>query len=234
VGCCGFVVARARYFGAFDLVEIQESFYALPRLATVERWRTSAPAGFEFILKATQLITHAPSSPTYRRLRTPLTESEKRRYGEFKPTPEVRTAWIETLARARALDSRLVLFQSPASFTPTAAHVRNLTAFFESVERDGLRFAWEPRGRWPDATVRALCRKLSLIHCVDPFQQRPVWGEPAYFRLHGKGGYRYRYADEELRELRALVAGFGAAYVLFNNNEMFDDARRFLALLRAP
>ena len=233
VGCCGWPVARPRYFAAFDLVEIQESFYNLPRLATVEKWRVTAPAGFEFVLKAPQLITHEPTSPTYRRLRAPLTQARKKRYGSFKPTREVHAAWKETLALARALRSKILVFQCPASFTPTREHIKNLTEFFEKVERGDLAFAWEPRGDWPDVEVKAICKRLDLIHCVDPFQRRSVWGEPAYFRLHGKGGYHYKYSDAELAELRAIVKPFKAAYVLFNNTEMFDDARRFLRLLDA-
>lgn len=234
VGCCGWPVARARYFAAFDLVEIQETFYNLPRLGTVERWHAAAPPAFEFTLKAPQLITHEAASPTYRRLRTPLSAAARERCGGFKPTREVRAAWEQTLALARALGARVVLFQCPASFTPTRTHIARLTRFFETAERGGLRFVWEPRGDWPDARVRTLCRRLALIHCVDPFQRRPVWGDPAYFRLHGKGGYRYRYSDDELRALRALSRAAGSAYVLFNNTEMFGDARRFHALLGRP
>lgn len=55
VRCCGWPVRREEYFRHFGLMEIQESFYNLPRLNTVERWRTAAPEGFEFVLKAPQL-----------------------------------------------------------------------------------------------------------------------------------------------------------------------------------
>jgi uncharacterized protein YecE (DUF72 family) len=230
VGCCGWPVARRRYAAFFDLVEVQQSFYNLPRLATTEKWRAEMPADFEFVLKAPQLITHDPGSPTYRKLRMDLTATERQRYGSFRPTREVHAAWTETLARTRALRSRMVLFQCPASFTPTAEHVRNLSRFFERVQRAGLRFVWEPRGTWPDARVKALCRRLDLIHGVDPFQRRSVWGEPAYYRLHGRGGTHYRYSDADLAELRTRV-GRAPAYMLFNNTAMWDNARRFGQLL---
>lgn len=233
VGCCGWPVARGKYFQAFGLVEVQESFYNLPRLATVERWRQAAPPSFEFVLKAPQLITHEPTSPTYRRLRTRLTDSQKRNYGAFKPTREVGRAWADTLALAQALRSQIVLFQSPASFSPTPRNRANLERFFGKIERGGLAFAWEPRGEWDDAEIRVICRALDLIHCVDPFQRPSVAGEPAYFRLHGRGGYHYRYSDAELEELLAFCRGRRAVYVLFNNTEMFSDARRFLRLLPA-
>jgi hypothetical protein len=72
VGCCGFPMAQAGYFRLFRLVEMQQTFYRPPRLATLERWRRSAPPGFEFTLKVLQLITHTSASPTYRRLGTPV------------------------------------------------------------------------------------------------------------------------------------------------------------------
>jgi uncharacterized protein YecE (DUF72 family) len=106
VGCCGWPVKREEYFRHFSLVEIQESFYNLPQLKTVERWRAGAPPDFEFVLKAPQLITHEPTSPTYRRLRKKLTEAEKKRYGAFKLTAEVHAAWEATLTLAKALRSR--------------------------------------------------------------------------------------------------------------------------------
>lgn len=136
VGCCGWPVRREEYYRHFSLVEIQESFYNLPQLKTVERWRAAAPPEFEFVLKAPQLITHEPTSPTYRRLRKKLAEAEKKRYGAFKPTAEVHAAWKATLALAQALRSKIVVFQCPASFTPTPEHRENLGAFFNQGKEE--------------------------------------------------------------------------------------------------
>jgi uncharacterized protein YecE (DUF72 family) len=221
VGCCGWPVRREEYFRHFSLVEIQESFYNLPQLKTVERWRVAAPREFEFVLKAPQLITHEPTSPTYRRLRRELTAAEKKRYGAFKSIAEVHSAWQATLALARTLKSKIVVFQSPASFTPTDEHRDNIEAFFKSIERGGLQLCWEPRGVWDDARVKEICKRLDLIHCVDPFERRSVWGEPAYFRLHGRGGYRYQYTEWDLIELGILCRAAEETYVLFNNISMF-------------
>ena len=48
VGCCGFPGGRQNYFSRFRLVEVQQTFYKLPRLATAVGWRQQAPPGFEF------------------------------------------------------------------------------------------------------------------------------------------------------------------------------------------
>jgi uncharacterized protein YecE (DUF72 family) len=124
-----------------------------------------------------------------------------------------------------------VVFQCPASFTPEKAHVENLRRFFSKLRRGRLRFAWEPRGRWPADLVKSLCRDLELIHCVDPFANPSLHGRPRYYRLHGKGGYRYRFTDGDLADLRALCSG--ETYALFNNISMWDDALRIQETLGA-
>ncbi len=219
-------------------MEIQQTFYQLPRPATAERWRAEAPPGFTYALKAWQLVTHRANSPTYRRLREPLAGAPGA-YGAFQDTPEVHAAWARTLGFAQALGARIVVFQCPASFTPTPGNLANLRRFFTRAERAGLTFAWEPRGSWDPALVRDLCRELGLVHCVDPFAADSTYGEIAYFRLHGRDGYRYRYTDADLRELArtcraAQDSGRRGVYVLFNNASMLDDARRFQRLLRQP
>lgn len=232
VGCCGFAVAQTRYFRAFRLVEVQQTFYQPPRLATLQRWRWAAPQGFEFTLKAWQLITHEPSSPTYRRLRTPIPEARHARYGSFRCTDEVLAAWRTTLEAARALEATAVVFQCPASFGPSAAHVRNLQAFFRAIEKEavGLRLCWEPRGEWSRQLVLRLCGALGLALVVDPFHSAPPPVGWRYFRLHGIGGYRYRYSDGDLRQL--LGQCVGEVHCLFNNMSMAEDAQRFQTLLR--
>jgi len=78
--------------------------------------------------------------------------------------------------------------------------------------------------------VRAICERLDLIHGVDPLERAPLHGRVKYFRLHGGPGYGHVYGDEELEELRGMEEG--EVYVLFNNLSMYDDALRFIKLVR--
>jgi uncharacterized protein YecE (DUF72 family) len=230
IGCCGFVVAQRQYFQLFKLIEIQNTFYQLPKLETAEKWRAAAPAGFEFTMKAWQLITHEPTSPTYRRLGRKLSPSEYPLYGRFQPTDEVLEAWSQTASFARTLGATVIVFQCPASFRPTDENIANMQAFFSRIDRDGFRLAWEPRGAWPADVIRRLCQELDLIHCVDPFKNEPLHGEFQYFRLHGITGYAYRYTDQDLERLKSWVKA-KPTYTLFNNNWMKDDALRFMKLI---
>lgn len=79
--------------------------------------------------------------------------------------------------------------------------------------------------------------RLHLLRGGDPFATRPPppRAQPtAYFRLHGRGGYRYAFTDEDLRALAEQVCEYEDAWVLFNSMSMWDDARRFKQLLARP
>lgn len=230
VGCCGFRRARGTYFEQFPVVEVQHTFYQPPQLATLERWRAEAPPEFEFTLKAWMLITHAGKSPVYRRLTHALSEEERAACGGFRPTAIVKEAWDATLASARALGAKRVLFQCPASFQPTDENLDNLRSFFvETAAGTGLEYLWEPRGDWPDGLVKAVCKDLDLVHVVDPFSARTVTPDRVYYRIHGRRGQPYE--DEELEDLAAMLPARGRSYVLFNNVRMLPDAGRFLETL---
>ncbi|HMC97868.1 MAG TPA: DUF72 domain-containing protein [Flavobacteriales bacterium] len=47
-----------RYATRFNAVEVNSTFYRLPRLSTVERWAASVPHDFRFALKLPRRITH--------------------------------------------------------------------------------------------------------------------------------------------------------------------------------
>ena len=236
VGTCGFGMTQDEYADLFSCVEVQHTFYQPPMVKTLERWRAERADDFEYTLKAWQLITHTASSPTQKRLSKKITEEQKEEAGNFRATATVKLGWEITLASARALKARTILFQCPASFTRTKENIGNLEKFFSEVanpERGKLNFCWEPRGEtWDDATIKSICKKLKLWHTVDPFKARTVTPQNVYFRLHGIGGWRYKYEDGELEELASMLPKNKLSYVFFNNREMADDAMRFQEMIR--
>src|SRR5215210_6529336 len=46
------------YARAFDTVEVDSTFYAVPPAATIDQWARRTPAGFTFALKLPRAITH--------------------------------------------------------------------------------------------------------------------------------------------------------------------------------
>ncbi len=213
----------------------------MPAPALAAKWREAAPPGFQFFLKAWQLITHTPASPTYRRLKAPVPPGHRDLLGSFRPTEQVWLAWQRTQVVARALDAEVILFQCPASFGPTAGNIENFRSFFASVARETSppscrHLAWEPRGNWPAELVADLCVEFNLLHCVDPFQTSSVYGDLVYWRLHGKGGYYYTYSQDEIAWLAQqafaqIAAGRRRVCILFNNTSMKNDALRLQSLV---
>lgn len=208
------------YAAHFSVVEVNSTFYRLPKPQTAQRWRELADEvdpHFEFTVKVNREVTH-----------------RDRFRGEA-----AREAFAQTVAIARLLRARLLLLQCPPSFGPTPENQRRLREFLAQVDREGLTLVWEPRGAWSEVPqlVAELCRELSLIHCTDPFSRWPVTsGDTLYLRLHGappgERMYYYRYSDDDLKWLLRSLARLSASevYLLFNNVYMTQDALRLKRL----
>ncbi len=240
VGCCGFSVSRKRYFESLNSVEIQRTFYKLPRESTAEKWRREAPPGFTYTLKAWAALTHSPGSLIWRKSGISCEGC-----GDLRPTEANFRAWSMVLKIARALEATFVVFQSPPSFSKTDERVRDLGDFFSSIERDGMRLGWEPRHEswWAEREfLTSLMDELDLTHIVDPTVGEPLDSGPvAYFRLHGRWEgrrivYNHQYSEDELSKVleavRRELERRERVYVMFNNGRfMFEDALRFLSML---
>jgi len=228
VGCCGWGCAMSSYFNSFPVIELQTTFYKLPKLKTAQRWRKAAPKSFEFVVKAFQGVTHPPKSPTWRKFGQPL-----RGAGYLKPTRTVEQSWKKTLEICRALQSSICLIQLPASFKDTKENLRNAEKFLSSASKE-IKIAIELRG-WSDRNIKRICKKFSLIDCCDPFARMPLLrGPTAYFRLHGSPPgprlYNYSYTRKDLENLKQKLSKLKARkiYCMFNNGySMVRDAKRF-------
>jgi len=235
LGMCGFTIGAAAYMKQFPVVEVQQTFYDPPPLATVERWRARAPEAFEFTMKAWQVITHFGTSRTYRRLRRPFDERAKAEAGGFRVNDTVLGAWRTTLEAARILRATAILFQCPASFRQTPENMAAMRQFFATIGREeGVNYLWEPRGPWADDVVLSLCQDLGLVHAVDPFIRPSLTPELTYWRLHGNKSHYASYSDDELDQIRRWIPEDGECYVMFNSIPRVGDVRRFRALLASP
>ncbi len=238
IGCCGWAKGRETYYRQFDVVEVQQTFYKLPKQAGLARaWREAAPKDFEFVLKASQLVTHLPTSPTYRRLGHVIPESKASSYGFFRRTREVRKARQEIEKMAQELRSTLLLYQCPPSFKDLPENRKNLKRFFARETEVGC--ALELRGTsWESESILEYCRELGVLPVVDPLITKPLHGATmGYFRLHGLPAFRYGYAytADDLQTLydRLNVLPIKTCYVMFNNFSMYRDAVAFQALCEA-
>lgn len=248
VGCCGWALKGGMdsYFKSFKVIELQSTFYKLPKASTAKGWRLKAPKDFEFTVKAWQAITHPATSPTWRKAGIKIPASKAEGYGHLKPSEENFEAWSLIRKICEELNSKIVLVQCPPTFNYTVEHVKNMEKFFLNIDRGGLAVAWEPRGDWSEHQdkVKELCESLNLIHAVDIMRREPalINEDLSYIRLHGLGGrevnYRYKYTDDDLRRLLLKVEALSKisrdVYVMFNNIHMAEDSLKFKGMVDEP
>jgi uncharacterized protein YecE (DUF72 family) len=231
--------ARSRYFQEYRTVELQNTFYQLPDITYAQRLRREAPESFIFNMKAWQVITHPPTSPTWKRMKT-KPPGELRNYGYLQPTRENLDAWSKVVEVADALEAVFIVLQTPPSFGYSENNYNNAKKFFGGIERRGHCIGWEPRGSWRQHRdrVREIVCSTRVVHVVDPLRWEPVlceWQKRLYFRLHGVGGrevnYRYRYTEDDFKKLLDIIDKYSnvieEVYVMFNNIYMADDSKRF-------
>jgi len=240
VGCCGLPEGLEKYAKRFKVLEINSTFYKLPKLETAERWRKKVPEDFKFSVKCHQGVTHPIKSPTWRRsgLKPEELERLEGKVGFLRPTREVLNFWEKTMEICKVLGAEICLIQLPRSFKESEENLQNLKEFFSKAKRDGLKIALELRG-WDLEAFRRICKELDLIQVTDPFLQMPSYiKDIVYFRLHGsyeKGriNYKHKYSEKELKELKEKLEGLEAKdiYVMFNNVYMKEDALRFKELI---
>jgi uncharacterized protein YecE (DUF72 family) len=200
-----------RYYAArLGTVEINNTFYRMPRASVLESWAQQVPEGFRFVLKASQRITH------HKRLRDAGDETEYL----------IRTAAVLQQRRGP------LLFQLPPDFKKD---LPRLEAFL-SLLGDGGPAALEFRhASWFDGDVFECLRANSCALCFADMEESPgadlvrtaPWG---YVRLR-----REDYTDESLREWieRLRAQGWDEAYVFFKHEDAGTGPRlaaRFLEL----
>lgn len=204
------------YAARFRTVEVNNSFYRLPRRETVERWAATVPEGFVLTMKASRYVTHI------RRLRDP---------------EEPLARMLEVFEGA---GSKLgpVLFQLPPNFE---ADVPLLETFVQAIPAR-IRAAFEfrhPSWFMPEV-FQVLDRSgLALVHADRPgtrVDELPTAGGWAYLRFHQGGRSRPGYERRKLRAYADRVAELGDAqvFVYFNNDTggaAVRDAQTFMELL---
>ena len=154
---------RLRFYGTqFSLVEVDSTYYGIPKPDGAEAWAAQTPPGFVFDVKSFSLFTNHPTKPLSLppdiRAELPAGLQEKQNlYLEQLPDELVDEAWarfrsaVEPLRAAGKLGA--VFFQFPPWFFPSA---RALSYIEQVQERmHGFPVAVEFRkAEWLDASHR--------------------------------------------------------------------------------
>lgn len=207
----------AYYAQRFATVEINATFYRLPKPERFDEWAATVPEGFTFAVKASQYLTHR------KRLKDP-----------DEPVATL-------LERARRLGGALgpVLVQLPPNFK---ANPERLAQALDAFPSD-VAVAVEPRHEswWTDEVAKVLSEYDAALVWADQDSawQQPMWATASwgYVRLHGgTGSPPGGYGDTRLQRIAGEIAEAWPAdapvYVYLNNDGYGCAVRdaRYLAL----
>lgn len=240
-------VTLTEYAGRLPVVELDTPFYGIPRQSTVANWQAAVPDGFQYILKANQVMTRHDRQH-------PLEEA-----GITAAFDQFIMA-IQPMVTAGKLMT--VLFQFPPFFNRTTANIQYLRDV--RLKMGKLPVAVEFRSpSWFEtpgmtADVMAYLQSLKLTNVTTDEPHNLNDGIPlvetvttpvlAVVRLHGRNAQGwfnqgtdwrktrtlYRYSEAELQDIAALVKRVAQhaqqVCVIFNNNSAKDAAPNALRL----
>jgi uncharacterized protein YecE (DUF72 family) len=199
--------SRLTYYASLhSSVEINSSFYQVPKPATVEKWRESVPPHFRFTFKVPKAVTHAKG------LQFSVEELE---------------AFVETVALIGKKKGCL-LVQLPPSVK--RERLEELEGLLECLSSDAKGWKIAVEFRDPSWYNREVYRVLQSYGAgmveqdlpKSPTPQVTVADHFVYLRLHGpEGTYRGSYDDPFLsghaKRIAAWVKEGREVYVYFNN-----------------
>jgi len=188
----------SHYAERLNAVEINNTFYRLPKESVLQGWATQVGSEFRFSIKASRRITH---------------------FARLKPESREPTEYMFQSLSVLGPLVGAVLFQMPPNLPKDEAR---LIAFLDSLPAN-TPGAFEFRHpSWNDAAVRHALRERDMaLVCADteesaedePIVRTASWG---YLRLRRPD---YRDGDLERWAKRVADEGWERAYVFFKHED---------------
>jgi uncharacterized protein YecE (DUF72 family) len=184
------------YAGRLNTVEINNTFYHMPKESVLASWAGQVPDQFVFALKAPQVITHI------KQLRNVFEETEY---------------LFKSLS---VLDGKLgpILFQFPKSFRVNAAALEDFLGLIPGTASCAFDFR---SPTWLEESIPDLLRVKGHSWCVEDTDEKPIqeiistatWG---YLRLRRSD---YRDADLSHWAEKILSQNWAKAFVFFKHED---------------
>jgi uncharacterized protein YecE (DUF72 family) len=196
------------YAKLFDTVEVNNTFYRLPRKETLRAWVDAVPSHFRFTIKMWRGITH---------------------YKKLKDAKDKLELFFDLVSVVPTRNRGVILIQIPPNQGKDVAKLESFLGDVKEITaQDRWRVAFEPRSRdWDDEDVRLVLDRARVALCVHDMEGRGPIAEPnnasfVYVRRHGPGGDTTKSYSE--RETAADAVRFRAwrkdrtVFVYYNND----------------
>ena len=206
------------YCERFDTVELNNSFYHLPKTTALENWRESTPEGFCFAAKGSRFLTHM------KKLKDP--EQGLNRFFEA----------IEVLRQKLGP----ILWQLPPNWELDYERLARFISCLPPYHRHAFEFR---NASWNAPEVFDLLKGNNMAYCAFHLAgvQSPIerTADFMYVRLHGPGGkYQGSYDDTALNgwadRIRHWAKDGQSVFLYFDNDQSgyaAGDALRLKSML---
>ena len=204
----------AFYLERFNTLEINSSFYSIPKPETVANWNDKLPKHFQLVLKAPRSVTHTRML-TLRNLQRP----------DMKQGVDLYDYFLNSYLRVSERKRGPVLVQIPEKLVFHEDRLRKILRMSAAYD---FKVALEVRHQsWINDKTFELLHEYggSLVISDWPSVQTPIeeTGDFFYLRRHGlNGSYAGEYKDKQL--LKDVQTYYGEhhrgrdIYVYFNND----------------
>jgi uncharacterized protein YecE (DUF72 family) len=193
------------YSQHFSSVEVNYSFYHLPKQETYLKWAGVVPPEFLFTLKASRFITH------------------------IQKLQGIKESWSRFITNAQVLGNRLgpILFQFAPSFRADLKRLSHFLALLRQDPTGPIYPVFEFRHpSWFIQTTYAILREAGVSLCIAHSARYPcveeITSDLVYYRFHGPEAlFASWYSDGELRSwakrIKPLLKSGKSIYIYFNN-----------------
>lgn len=227
---------RLSYITArLNTLEINSSFYNIPKPETVKSWGAALPQDFPLVLKAPRSVTHN------RRLRLRGNGIYRTESQPQEPAPrqgvDLLDYFIEGVLRLAPTQRGPVLVQLPGSMPQDLIALRKVLSLFSAY---GIRVALEVRhASWYQLNTFELLEKYNAAMVSADWSSFKshlvVTADFLYVRRHGPHRmYSGLYSDEQLmNDLQALYPWTRSSdvFVFYNNDDQGFAPRNAMRLL---
>ncbi len=204
------------YAGRFNSVEVNSTFYRMPRQSTLDKWFYQVSEDFIFTLKAPKQITH---------------------FGKFNETEVALKDFYEKTKAGLRHKLGPILFQLPPSFHFSKENLHKIIDQLDPDFKNVLEFR---HSSWWNEEVFETFRKADVTFSGLSYPSPNLSSEliqtnqQVYYRLHGVPIlYKSEYASEQLNELADSVPSkCDEAFIYFNNTWGLAGIRNALEFKR--
>jgi uncharacterized protein YecE (DUF72 family) len=224
VGTVGFPVSKRNLFGRVDVVELSDTFNAIPKSRTGKKQREETPANVSYTVELPKHLFVPPPPGTQ-------LPGDAARYGGFQTSDENLKLFERTVRYADALGADTLVLITPPEFTPAKPKTEALFSFLKTVDRGQKKLVWQPGGPWEIERAADFAAQMDVVPAVDPLRDPPPVGPFCYLRLGPFSVMGSRVGVYDLEQIAGIVQPFEDATVVFDTPRAFDDAKNLKNVL---